>query len=197
MPGDTYERKSIAGIPLSEEHRRKLSAASNGGKGPAPAPLPLSCNVCGEPCPVEKYDHLYYQRKTCSSECATEANVRAMHKANAASVAARPTPAILEPNERHRHDGLMRKLAAHSITVEDYNRQLEAQDGTCAICGGPQQEHPHQAPSTRRRLCIDHDEYDTAKRFRALLCDKCNRLIGMVIDCPEWLESARLFLQTH
>lgn len=50
----------------------------------------------------------------------------------------------------------------------DYDAELAAQSGGCAICGKP--------PTTRKRLCLDHDHH--TDRFRGLLCDRCNRLLG-------------------
>jgi len=60
----------------------------------------------------------------------------------------------------------------YGITVEQYEAMLELQNGVCAICGGI---------NTRKlKLAVDHD-HDTGK-VRGLLCDRCNRGIGLLRD---------------
>lgn len=56
----------------------------------------------------------------------------------------------------------------YSITVEQYEQLLAAQNGRCAACGnGPKGERP---------LAVDHCH--ASGRVRALLCDGCNIKIG-------------------
>lgn len=57
------------------------------------------------------------------------------------------------------------------ITIEQYNKLFQNQDGRCAICGRHQTE-------LKRRLAIDHN-HKTGK-IRALLCTRCNLLVGRV-----------------
>ncbi len=62
----------------------------------------------------------------------------------------------------------------YRLTLEDYDRMLEAQQGRCAIC--------------RRRprkflLCVDHDH--KTKKVRGLLCIRCNRGLGSIGDSLE------------
>ena len=63
----------------------------------------------------------------------------------------------------------------YNITPEDYNALVKAQDSKCAICGKQEE-----------RLVIDHDHsccpYRTrgcGKCIRGLLCDHCNKRLGM------------------
>ncbi|HXR74005.1 endonuclease VII domain-containing protein [Actinocrinis sp.] len=84
------------------------------------------------------------------------------------------------------------------ITLEDYNRLLEAQDGVCAICGKP--PTVYSAPGGRRRqgrqvrprLVVDHD-HETGK-VRGLLCVLCNRGIGLLQDSPDIIRRALTYL---
>jgi hypothetical protein len=62
------------------------------------------------------------------------------------------------------------------ITVEEYDRLFANQNGLCAICS---------APSRRGRLAVDHDH--SSGRVRALLCARCNLLLGYAEDSPEFL----------
>lgn len=71
----------------------------------------------------------------------------------------------------------------YGITQEDHQAMLAAQHGKCAICGS---EH---------RLCIDHD-HSTGK-VRKVLCDRCNRALGVVDDDPELLLKLVDYLADH
>ena len=68
----------------------------------------------------------------------------------------------------------------YGITLDQYNEMLEVQGGVCAICGNTCQ--------TRSRLAVDHD-HETGK-VRGLLCNGCNRGIGLLNDSPELLRAA-------
>ena len=57
------------------------------------------------------------------------------------------------------------------ITLADYDKMAEIQNGVCAICS------ESEVRKDRARLSIDHN-HETGK-IRALLCDRCNRLIGI------------------
>jgi len=61
------------------------------------------------------------------------------------------------------------------MTLKDFDQMIETQNGVCAICGEP--EKTKSVLGVVRRLAVDHD-HKTGK-IRALLCDRCNRLIGM------------------
>jgi hypothetical protein len=63
---------------------------------------------------------------------------------------------------------------------------VEQQAGLCAICGG-------QPNGPGRRLHVDHCHM-TGRR-RALLCAKCNTMLGLADDVPERLESAATYLR--
>ena len=83
-------------------------------------------------------------------------------------------------------------LRKYGLTPEDYDRMIAEQDGKCAICG--------KAPGAtdgvdKNRLVIDHD-HKTGKA-RALLCDFCNRGIGMFFDDPDLLTAAIAYLLQH
>ena len=59
----------------------------------------------------------------------------------------------------------------YGITIADYDRMHEEQQGQCAICGR------HQSVLSYR-LYVDHD-HETGK-VRQLLCSSCNALVGIV-----------------
>ena len=58
----------------------------------------------------------------------------------------------------------------YGITLEDYNKLLDAQGGVCAICG------EYRDNKRFRRMHVDHD-HRTGK-VRGVLCYQCNQNLG-------------------
>ena len=71
------------------------------------------------------------------------------------------------------------------ISLIDYNVLLLKQNNSCAICYIDKSK-------LSRNLCVDHD-HKTGK-IRGLLCDTCNRSIGLLKDDVEVLKSAIQYL---
>lgn len=80
----------------------------------------------------------------------------------------------------------------YGITPEDYSAMLADQGGVCAVCRQPEPD-AHGRTGTRFSLSIDHC-HDTG-RVRGLLCQKCNRAIGLLGDNVELLRSAIRYLE--
>jgi len=57
----------------------------------------------------------------------------------------------------------------YGITIDDYNKMFEEQNGCCKLCGRHQSEQ-------KFRLCVDHN-HETG-RVRGLLCTRCNVGLG-------------------
>jgi hypothetical protein len=81
----------------------------------------------------------------------------------------------------------------YGITVDDFERMMDASNGTCFICGeSPSEKSGHRH---KHRLHVDHDH--TTKEVRGLLCNMCNAMIGYAKDDPEVLRAAIQYLETH
>lgn len=88
---------------------------------------------------------------------------------------------------------------AHNMTLEQYDKILWRQDGTCQIC--------QRAKGLGRKLSVDHDhkiareqcehEHDKScpRCWRGLLCSRCNAMLGHLRDDPEAFERAASYLQ--
>ena len=74
----------------------------------------------------------------------------------------------------------------YGLPLEGYEFLLEKQQGVCAIC--------HQPETNGRALSVDHCHKTGI--IRALLCHRCNRLLGFARDDPELLEAAAIYLRT-
>lgn len=77
----------------------------------------------------------------------------------------------------------------YGITEQDYDDMFKSQEGKCAICKTENQTGKWQ------RFGVDHC-HKTGK-VRALLCNECNRGIGLLKDDPEILKSAVAYLEYH
>jgi hypothetical protein len=59
----------------------------------------------------------------------------------------------------------------YGISLDEYDRMLEKQNGVCAVCS---------KPPNGRRLHVDHDH--KTGEIRGLLCSGCNVALGAVND---------------
>lgn len=63
--------------------------------------------------------------------------------------------------------------SAHNITLDDYNKMFQEQEGRCKCC------YKHQSELSKP-LFVDHCH--TTGKIRGLLCNKCNLALGYVND---------------
>ena len=88
-------------------------------------------------------------------------------------------------NKNHRDRPANQK---NGWTTAEYKEAFERQNGECAICHRPQLLE-------NCALAGDHD-HKTGKP-RALLCGRCNRMIGLANDDPEILRAAADYIIHH
>lgn len=87
---------------------------------------------------------------------------------------------------------ICQKMYKFGLTKVDYDSMVEAQNGLCAICD--------KVPSGVRPLVVDHDHKCCAgvsscgECIRGLLCDNCNKGIGLLRDDTEIILSAYNYL---
>jgi hypothetical protein len=78
---------------------------------------------------------------------------------------------------------------SYNITIAQYDEMLLKQNDCCAIC----KRHKSEVTVKRKNhLCVDHN-HSTGK-IRGLLCDKCNRGIGLLCDSIDLLNNAIKYL---
>lgn len=75
------------------------------------------------------------------------------------------------------------------IDIEQYNSIFKQQNGKCAICNREENDPRHKF------LSVDHN-HKTGK-IRALLCNLCNKGIGMLKEDINILQSAINYLNLH
>lgn len=97
------------------------------------------------------------------------------------------------PSIKRRHADVERRrkrLAIYGLTMDDYERMNEDQQGRCAICDGVQVRADSDGS-----LVVDHDHITGS--VRALLCNKCNAGLGQFGDDPALLLAAAEYLREH
>lgn len=75
----------------------------------------------------------------------------------------------------------------YDLSLEDYVKLLLLQKKCCAICKRSREE-------IEQDFHVDHD-HDTGE-VRGLLCKRCNRILGVILDSTSWLDSALIYLKT-
>jgi hypothetical protein len=74
----------------------------------------------------------------------------------------------------------------YGVPLDVYRAKLAAQNGRCAICGGP---------PGKRSLNVDHDH--VSGQVRDLLCATCNTGIGGLRDDPILMRKAAEYIERH
>ena|ERR1035437_1771913 len=78
----------------------------------------------------------------------------------------------------------------YGITLDQYTSILIAQENHCAICP--------RKPLKKRRLAVDHSH--SLKKgdegfIRGLLCTRCNTVLGLLRDNPQFLDNMEEYLR--
>jgi len=76
-------------------------------------------------------------------------------------------------------------LASYGLSLQDFNQMLEKQGGACAIC--------HSFEWGRPSPSVDHCH--STNKVRGLLCNNCNRALGLFKDNVKVLQNAVQYLQ--
>jgi hypothetical protein len=71
------------------------------------------------------------------------------------------------------------------ITLEEYDKVLEAQNGVCRIC--------YEKNYGNMSLAVDHNHVSGV--IRGLLCNRCNTVIGLLRESPILLHSVESYLK--
>lgn len=77
-------------------------------------------------------------------------------------------------------------IGKFNLSLENYNKIFQQQNGRCCICGKHQTE-------LKKKLAVDHDH--KTYTIRGLLCPTCNCAIGLFKDDVELLKSAINYLE--
>lgn len=149
-----------------------------------------TCTKCKESKPVGEFFSNYRQGgqhrkasswcKTCHGRTSTE---RVRHR--------RETEPGFREKERT-YCRTRRFLKKYGMTPEDYEDVFEWQGRRCAIC---RTEANIKVLGNEKLFAVDHDH--STGQIRGLLCDPCNRGIGLLKDDPSILRQAADYLERN
>lgn len=77
-------------------------------------------------------------------------------------------------------------MRKYGITEEQVTAMRDAQDNRCGVCLRPEHE------LKRRGFVVDHCH--TTGVVRGLLCDNCNKALGLLYDDPEVMRRAAEYI---
>lgn len=97
-----------------------------------------------------------------------------------------------DPSRYERFERPSKLKRLYGITVEDYNRMLVEQRGGCAICGSTDAKHRKYTRAKVAAFSVDHDH--KTGNVRGLLCNHCNRAVGLINDNPNVAASMASYL---
>lgn len=125
----------------------------------------------GEPC-VRGHSGIRYKANRTCVECARGHNKNMYAKSE---------------NKIPREDRYFLKM--YGINKHEVGLIFDRQDGLCNICF----MHLVLGGRNRNSACVDHNHI--TGKVRGLLCNHCNRGLGMFMDNPKLLESAITYLE--
>jgi len=185
-----------AGLCGRHYQRRRMKGAPEGYGAPAEDGWP-ACKIDGcEAAAVGRgWCSMHWQRwkKTGDPGPAEPKRYRWRHPAGTICVVEDCTQAarFSDKCRRHYQQEASRRdlLKSYGLTLEDYERMVARQRSRCAVC---RRKRP---ASDKREWAIDHDH--VTGQIRGLLCDRCNRAIGLLRDEPKILRAAVQYVERH
>ena len=132
-------------------------------------------------------------KKTCT-KCLQEKPLEDFHKRynRPCGYKSRCIDCVKKAKKPQRSRDYMRKYdlkKSYNMTIEQYDEMLLKQNNCCGIC----KKHISKIISTKKfNFCVDHNH--NTGRIRGLLCDKCNRGIGLLCDDIDILINAIEYL---
>jgi len=80
-------------------------------------------------------------------------------------------------------------LKRYGISLVEYQILYAKQNGACGVCGNKYES------SGIGGLVVDHDHNSGA--VRGLLCQNCNKFLGLAFDSPELLQKGIEYINRH
>lgn len=97
----------------------------------------------------------------------------------------------LDVKQRYKEKYRWREIKnKYGITKEDWENIYREQNGECFICGRTEKELKRIG---RYGLVVDHDHI--TGKVRGLLCDSCNRILGLINDDIYIIDKMRQYLK--
>ena len=164
-------------------------------------PVEGICQKCGSPLEISKSNANRGQYKVCRcirKQYANDWYARNRKQASEASKeyykrtrerrlqVAQEWRDSLSPTERNRYFRTIALKRKYNLTLGEYEKMVDLQNGLCFLCG--------EKPSNGKPLCVDHCH--TTKTVRKLLCEVCNRFLGIIERDSTWVDRALQYLKS-
>jgi hypothetical protein len=147
------------------------------------------CWACKETKPEAEFSKNKGFHDGLSHTCRACNNARsaAHNKKNRATLAAKALARYHANKDRYADYSLKRH---YGLSRGDYDAMLAAQDGRCAICGST-------SPNGVRIKRFHVDHCHATGRVRGLLCENCNKGIGLFHDDTDLIHAAINYLDKY
>lgn len=142
-----------------------------------------TCTTCGETKDIEQFS--LARNGTASTKPVRKSKCKLCQAAQAREWFHNNKERAKENRRRHTW------ITKYGITTEDYEQLLEKQDGVCAICG---KDEPAEHGRTGSKFTLAVDHCHDFEYVRGLLCQRCNRAIGLLGDDVQLLRKAIAYL---
>ena len=135
------------------------------------------CRVCGEE--KELLTEYYLSRK--------DPTLKSSYSYECRACCIKRTTDYNLKNRPHIKDNHLKRT--YGITLTEFNKRLDEQNGGCAICGTTE-------PGGKwKNFHVDHDH--ETRKVRGLLCNSCNVTLGVVKEDIHTLKSMIEYLESH
>ena len=139
------------------------------------------CHACDEDKPLDQYNNFSRSKDKLAYECRPCSRQKQRDYMNSKT-----------EEERVAHHRKVNLKRSFGITPEDYDTRLLRQGGACAICNKPE-----KTIRAGKLQCLSVDHCHSTGTIRGLLCNNCNRALGMFKDDVEILRSSIIYLEGY
>jgi|ERR1035437_2421727 hypothetical protein len=155
-----------------------------------PSILQKCCSVCKELKPISEFRPRLTNRDGYSAKCSVCLNVYTAEWCRTHKDSVRKTRLKYREKSKEKIKRTRRKQGLrlnYSLTLEEYNQLFTSQLGCCKLCG------KHQSKE-KNALSVDHCHRTGI--VRGLLCNTCNRALGLLQDSSEICRLAADYLES-
>jgi hypothetical protein len=207
--GKEFQQRTATQVVCSVQCRGWLIAQSPNHSGGTRAKAGLKPRICANPACGKEFQPIRAKQTACSLECyrKTPARQQAQQGYEAErdradyykESDAKPERKARQNKRRQTPDAngvtpyRVTALRRRQATVAEFEAQLAAQGGVCALCDRPPKTGLRKDGGRMPSLHWDHD-HKTGRR-RKLLCSTCNTGLGMFRDDPVLLRAAAVYLE--
>ena len=147
-----------------------------------------TCRICKTEKPLSEYHKAPKNKDNLKTECKScQYEAHKIYRANGGQEREkeqRRLKKLLDPN----YSKNLAYKTKYGITIEDYDRMLQEQNGKCKLCNKEEHVRGTSPDKKPKRLAVDHCH--TTGKVRGLLCHNCNVMLGQY---EKWKDKFPMF----